>query len=615
MQLTVRRRLADRIWQWRKLTYAGSAALVLVTLLAAFLSITAPAAVVPVSTEPTFFEAGRAFRAAQDLRTRFAERPVGSTAAAGAAAWYEKRLDELQIPHTTDTFTARLGKTAVTLRNIAVVLPGETPEAILVATPRNTADQRRLRPLAAAGGTAVLLDLIQVFAARPHEMTLIFLSTEDEGYAGLGISRFLETDAAATKVRAVLTFAGLGREQREELQAGISGPDSVTPGWYVQLAEEVLGNSGLRLRLPGFTRQVVDHALRLAQGDQVAGLRLGIPSLRLYDDGAGETTSAGLATQGVALERLILSLDGGTEIPADPGTALVLSSGRYLTQRALAILGVFTLLPGAVMALTWLAVTRVRPDAWLRYLRNLVSFVLPLSASVAVVWLVALAGALPRYPYQAPPDAPAVTAPDWPVAGLLVLLGLILFILSRHFLGYLRPREPLVMAETVKLSLGLSVLVAGLALLTSHSSFSLLTGITAAWVWPLATCFAEPRRATAPWWPRPRTNIPLLLTGLSAPALLYGYLASTTDLHVWNGWWFLLVQSVSGAYGVRGPVASVLITTGFLVLLGVRRLQLIPIETLGEHDELAMVERPRRRTRPGGKIQCPETPRRSADQR
>jgi hypothetical protein len=102
---------------------------------------------------------------------------------------------------------------------------------------------------------------------------------------------------------------------------------------------------------------------------------------------------------------------------------------------------------------------------------------------------------------------------------------------------------------------------------------------------------------------------------LSAPALLYGYLASTTDLHVWNGWWFLLVQSVSGAYGVRGPVASVLITTGFLVLLGVRRLQLIPIETLGEHDELAMVERPRRRTRPGGKIQCPETPRRSADQR
>ncbi len=607
MQLTVRRRLADRIWQWRKLTYAVSAALVVATALAVFLSITAPAAVVQISTAPTFFEAGRAYRATQDLVRDYPERRMGSAAAEAAGVWYEQRLDDLQIPYRREAFEVMLGNNRVTLRNIAVTFPGESPEVILVVAPRATVSQSKLRPGASASGTAILLDLIQVFAARPHEKTLVFLSTEDEGYAGLGISRYLETDPLAENVRALLTFRGLGREQREELQAGVSGTDTSTPGWYVQLAGSVLQRSGLRLQLPRLTRQVADHALRLTQGDQVAGLRRGIPSLRLYDSGGGEATSAGLATHGAAMERIILSLDGGTEIPTDPGTALVLASGRYLTGRALAILGVIMLLPGSLMAVTWLAVTRVRPDAWLRYLRNLTSFVLPLAATGGATWLVARAGVVPLYPFQAPPYAPPATSPDWVVAGLLAVLGLVFFFLSRHSLGYLRPREPLVMAETVKLSLGLAVLVAGLALLASHSPFSVLTGVTAAWAWPLATCFAEPRRAVVEWWPRPRTNLPLLLTGLSAPVLLYAYLVTTADIGFWNGWWFLLVQTVSGAYGLRGPAASVLITTGFLILLGVKRLHLIPIETLEEHDDLTMVERPPHRVRKVKKVRRPHT--------
>jgi hypothetical protein len=176
------------------------------------------------------------------------------------------------------------------------------------------------------------------------------------------------------------------------------------------------------------------------------------------------------------------------------------------------------------------------------------------------------------------------------VAAILIVLAITFLFLSRHYLGHLRPREPLIMAETMKLSTGLTMLVLGLIVLTAHSPFSLLTGVTAAWVWPLVTCFAEPRGPSVAWLPRTRGNAPLLLAGLAAPAVLYGYLVLGSDVTWWQGWWFLLVQSVSGAYGVLGPMASVLITTGFFTLLGVKRLQLVPVETLDDRDDFDLVE-------------------------
>jgi hypothetical protein len=335
--------------------------------------------------------------------------------------------------------------------------------------------------------------------------------------------------------------------------------------------------------------QIADHALRLDQGEQLAGLRHDRAALYLYDPGDGRVTNSALSTQGATLERLILSLDAGVEIPKGDDAALVLPSGRYLTTRAMDILSMVMLLPCAVMAATWLAITRVRPEAWLRYLRNMASFVLPMLAALGLAWLLAVLGWVPRFQHQAPRADASATTPDLAAAGLLVLAFLLFFFASRHFLGYLRPREPLVMAEMSKLSIGLLVLLAGMALLMSHSPFSLLTAVTAAWAWPLATCFAEPRPYSMLWLPRVRSNALLLLCGLLAPVLLYAYLVMATPATWANGWWFLFVQTVSGAYGVRGPLASALLTTGFLILLGVKRLQLLPMETLEEEDDLSLV--------------------------
>ena len=411
---------------------------------------------------------------------------------------------------------------------------------------------------------------MQVFAARPHQKTLIFISSEGGSYGGLGLAHFLETDPLGADVKVVLSIQGLGREQRPDLLGGVTGPRETTPGWYVALAADTLHQAGLGLQLPPLPDQIATQSLKVAQGEQVAGLRAGIPSLLLYDQGEDIVTTTGLGTQGAAVERLILSLDAGGDIPdctAD-GAGAVLGSlpdrpraqhperaaapadghhGRGVADRDSPAPRRMAALP-AQPRLVRAAPRAGRPArATVRARRPAAPLPVPGHHGARdprdhtrAARHGAAAGARPRRVLRS-------AATSWATSSRA----------SRS-----------IMAEMGKLSLGLLVLLAGLALLASHAPFSLLIGVTAAWIWPLATCFAEPRPVTAPWWPRARSNRRLLLLGLIAPVLLYAYLALEVGMGWWSGWWFLLVQTVSGAYGVRGPAAGVLITSGFLILAG-----------------------------------------------
>ncbi len=595
-QSTVRRRLADYIWQWRKVVYVISAGLAALVLAAIFLSISLPDAIPELSTELTFFDGDRSFRAAEELAGVHPERPVGSEESSQAASWLEERLGELGLGAEVQTFDADLGEDSRELRNVVVTLPGQSAETLVISAPRADRLDTPLTPVANASGTAMLLELAQTFFARPHEKTIVLLSTEGGGYGGLGLKKYLDSlDGVA--VKSVLSIQGLGKAERTRLTAGVMGENTVTPGWYVQLTQEILRKAEISLELPGLGHQIAGHALRLEAGEQVAGLEKGIPTISLFDLTEGTLTPEAMANQGAAIERLILTLDRGTAVPEAAPAALVLPSGRYLTHRALNVLAYLMLLPSGVMALTWLAVIQIRPESWLRYIRNVLSFVLPVAAVLGLAVVAGHTGLLPRFEGAAPWTSAEATEPKLPLTLGLLIAGLVTFIVSRHFLGYLKPREPVVMAEMAKLGSGLLVLLAGLALLASHSPFSLLTAITAAWLWPLATCFFEPKYFSFGQWPRLRHNAGLLLAGLIAPLTLYAYLALETPLGWLDGWWYLLVQTVSGAYGVRGPLATALLTASFLLLMGVRRLRLLPVETLERREGMAAVPAPWPRVR------------------
>lgn len=601
MPLTIRRRLVDRVRQLRKIAYAVCAALVILAVAAVFVSVSSPASSVELAIGPTFFDSERTLRLADEMWRLYPERSLGSEGSAGVPGWMEEKLSRLGAP-VVDEFTIPLGDREVTLRNVAVVLQGASKEIVLIAAPRDTPTVVKVDPLQYSSGTAILMELTQVFAARPHQKTLVFLSTEDGSAGGVGIGRFLDTSEYAADVSAILSFEGLGRERTRVLQAGVTAPQNTTPGWYVQLAGRVLEKAGLGLQIPGLLSQAAEHALSLPRGDQVAGLSRGIASIRLYDDGVGNPTSAGLANQGAAIERLILSLDTGTQAPPDPGTALLLQSGRYLTSRAVTVLAFLMLLPTLGMFFIWLFPSRVSSHGAAMHLRNLLSFVLPFVFVFVLALLLAYAGLIPRYSVQVPTLPGPATEPRVGPTLLLILLGSAAFFASRHFLGYLRPRESRAATEMTRLCTGFFSLFVGLALLLAQSPFLLLPFLTVAWAWPLATCFAEPVYSSAVWRHRFTSNAPVLLAGMLAPFFLYIYLAVANDVGWLRAWWFMLVQTVSGAYGWRGPAAVVFITAAFLVLLGVRRMRVVPVETLEVTDELSLLELPvpraRRKARP-----------------
>jgi hypothetical protein len=261
------------------------------------------------------------------------------------------------------------------------------------------------------------------------------------------------------------------------------------------------------------------------------------------------------------------------------------------------MLAVLMLLPAIAALLIWLFSSRIRPHGALMHLRNLASFALPLALVFILAYLLARWGLIPLYHRQVPTSPGPATDPQVGPTLILILLGGAVFVISRHFLGYLRPRESRAATEMTRLCVGFLSLVVGLAFMLSRSPFLLLPCLALAWAWPLATCFAEPVYAGALWRHRFLSNAPVLLLGLIVPILLYGYLASGNHIGWLNAWWYVMVQTVSGAYGVRGPTAIVFITAGFLVLLGVKRMRVIPVETLEVMDELSMLEPPAPRGR------------------
>ena len=118
-----------------------------------------------------------------------------------------------------------------------------------------------------------------------------------------------------------------------------------------------------------------------------------------------------------------------------------------------------------------------------------------------------------------------------------------------------------------------------------------------AWAWPLSTCFAEPVYRGVFVRRRLFTNLPLLVLGLVMPVVFYAYISSGRGVGWLNTGWFMLVQTMSGSYGLAGPVGFIFLLSGFAVLLGVRRMRVAPIESLDVRDEMSMLELPTPRSR------------------
>ena len=244
MPLTIRRSLVDRVRQWRKIAYSVCAGLTILAGAAVFATISAPDTSIPVAPGEPFFDPSRAFRRTEDMWA-FLSAPPSETGEVGDIfTWFD---DQLPAPDmaTVASFDAPMGDETVNLQNFTVVLEGLTDDVILVAAARDTPGVVKVEPLSFTSGTGTLLELIEVFAARPHQKNLVFLSTEDSTNGGLGIEHFLDTSPLAEQVSVIVSIHGLGKvvvgtERAHPVAVGITAARDTTPGWLLPLVRPAM---------------------------------------------------------------------------------------------------------------------------------------------------------------------------------------------------------------------------------------------------------------------------------------------------------------------------------------------------------------------------------------
>ena len=390
----------------------------------------------PASALPPSFDGASATALATELALDYPDREPGSAGAAGAVTWVKDKLGLYGLEAGDDAWDETIpGLGRVRLHNLVTVIPGATPDAILILAHR---DDTGVGPGANdnASGTAALIELARGYgrlgtvAGRPTPMhTLIFLSSDGGAYGGFGAERFASTSRFRGRLRAVVSLDGLAGSATPRLDLAGFEPRSPAPALIRTADVQVTRQLNHPPARPGWLMQLVDLGVPFGYGEQAPFLGRKISAIRLgtaSDEGsaAAEDTPARLDVTrftrlGRASESILAALDGGIELAGGTAGHVYLGSRivRGWTFELVLLVALVPFLVGAVdlfarsrrrrlpLAGAWRGL-RTRLGVWLWF-----GFLLGLGA---------LAGLFPRgSKIPPPPDSPAIT--DWPVAGLLVL--------------------------------------------------------------------------------------------------------------------------------------------------------------------------------------------------
>src|SRR5262249_13710386 len=149
---------------------------------------------------PGSFDTTSALALANDLSSQYPDRRPGSAGAIGAWSWFGDQLPPQVYglgTRTTVWYERIPGLGRVPLRNVVAVVPGQSPDVIVVMAHR---DDIGTGPGANdnASGTAALIELARAYAQPLNEdaahvaspRTIVFLSTDGGAFGGLGAAHF-----------------------------------------------------------------------------------------------------------------------------------------------------------------------------------------------------------------------------------------------------------------------------------------------------------------------------------------------------------------------------------------------------------------------------------------
>jgi hypothetical protein len=411
------------------------ASLVVAPALLALLFSISTTGVLPRPTLQPLFDGAAAASLAAQLTTVDPARVPGTLQDAEAARWYRETISAYGFATEEDAWQQQLPDLGrVELRNIVTVVPGRSPDAIIVVAHRDNAGVGQ--PYGDnASGTAALIEIARGFApqetapAPRPQRTLVLVSTDGGAYGSAGAVRFADVSSYAQDAIAAIVLDGVGGSGRPRIALAGDQPRSPAPALVSTAVARVREQVGEKPALPSVPAQLVDLGLPYAGGEQGPFLARGIAALTLttkeagdpnvpVGDPTGPISEKRLGQLGRATEALLGSIDAVGAAFRTPDS--IFFRGRVASGWAARLTLVVATVPFALGALDLLVRSRRRGLPLAGAVRALQLRVLFWLYAGALLWLGTVAGVFPSSP-PLPPAPYLQSVVDLPVGGLLLL--------------------------------------------------------------------------------------------------------------------------------------------------------------------------------------------------
>jgi hypothetical protein len=364
-----------------------------------------PDALEPV-TPPSTFDGDRATAVARQIATTAPDRTPGSDADAAIADLVVNRFEDIPAGAVSEQrFTTSDGGEDVSLRNVLLTLPGDADETIVIVAARDAAHGPGAASSAAA--TGILVELANAFRVS-HEKTFVLASISGSTAGGAGIRALIDGLSERDAISAVIVISQPGSLERKP--PFVVGTSTGTQSASVQLertAERAVEVQAVEpSREDGAFTQLARLAIPSGLGDQAPLIADGIAAIAISS--AGERPLSSEADQlddlapksvdefGRAVQSTVAALDLAVAEPVH-GPAAHLEIGDNLVPGwALAALALALILPAAVAAIDACARAGRRSLGLGPALAWAAARSLPLVGALAVLYLLAIFGAVPR---------------------------------------------------------------------------------------------------------------------------------------------------------------------------------------------------------------------------
>ena len=320
------------------------------------------------SLAPDAFQGTRAFTEMNTLAREYPHRRPGSSGERRLAAHVARDLEGLGgtagggFSVRTHSFSAQTIDGSRTLTTVIAQRPGSTNAAPIAILAHRDAAGTGAR--AELSGTAALLELARVFAARETQRTIVLVSTSGGSGADAGAADF----AAHTRVPfdAAIVLGDLAAaHERQPVVVPYSDGLGSAPAILQRTVGNVIGReTGFQPPAPSTLGQLAHLAFPVTVGEQGPLNQSGLPAVLIQASGERGPS----ATEAVSLEHLealgraalsaVDALDGAPDISA-PQTSLLLQRKVFPTW-ALRLLVVALLLAPLIVAVDGLARVRRR---------------------------------------------------------------------------------------------------------------------------------------------------------------------------------------------------------------------------------------------------------------